>query len=90
MRYYNSMVAHNGPYWKALEYVKKYPGKAFITRPNWDGIHFITKQGDYAILLKTGEIMVKPENIMDMDKSDWMLVNPTKRAIELIKSKGLM
>lgn len=60
-------------------------GEAFITRPEWDGVHFMVKD-DYFILTKDNNLIANPKEVYDLDKSDWMIVEVTDEAKELINT----
>lgn len=47
---------------------------AMITRPEWKGYHFRYFE-NYGIRLANGEVILNPEEIYDMDKKDWMIVD---------------
>lgn len=62
---------------------------SYATRPEWDGVHFYNKHGEYTILLKDGQIIhPKMEEIWDRNKHDWMLVTLTDEAVKLLKEAG--
>lgn len=73
MRRWETVLCKNATYEQARKLLDKF-SSCYITRREWDGVHFLNANKDYCILLKTGEILVNPENIMDTDKNDWMLV----------------
>ena len=65
--------------------------RTFATRKEWDGVHYINRYGEYCILLKTGEIIVNPIEIMKMDEPDWIIVDISDEARMLINNhiKGI-
>jgi hypothetical protein len=88
MKYYTTITIENIGYKEALYNMRK-KGK-FATRPEWDGFHFITKTGHYGIWLKTGEIILNPRERYNTDKKDWIIVEPTKGALDMLKSMNLI
>lgn len=82
MRFFKKIIENEMTYKKCLKKANKL-GLA-ITRPEWDGIH-IEVDGEYIILCKNGEIVKNPKEIFDVKKKDWMIVEPTNRALEKIK-----
>lgn len=63
--------------------------KSFITRPEWNGVHFMVKD-DYYILLQDGTIVKNPKEIYNERDNDWMIVTITAEASEIIRlSLGL-
>lgn len=60
-------------------------GQVFITRPEWDGVHFMVKD-DYFILTKDDQLIANPKEVYDLDKDDWMIVKVTTLAKELINT----
>ena len=83
MKYYKAIQCNNLTHDEAMKLGK------FITRPEWDGIHFINKSGKNTILLKTGEIMVT-DNIMNKEDNDWMTVTVTSEAMTIINKYKLL
>ena len=62
---------------------------AAITRPEWDGFHFYTKDGRYAILFKDGHVETDmKDKCWDKDKQDWIVVRPTEEAINILKQNN--
>lgn len=85
MRYYKAIIEENLTYKQAIKKAKKMD--KMITRPSvWDGVHVVTEE-DYKILQRTGEILVNPDEIWNTERKykDWAVVEPTNRAIEIIK-----
>lgn len=83
MRYFKSIIESNLTYKRGLKKATKL-GYG-LTRPSeWDGIH-IVKNDKYYIILKNGEVLENPKEILDTKKKDWAMVEPTKRALEKIK-----
>lgn len=71
-------------YEQAKDYARRYR-PIYITRPEWNGVHFFNVYGDYCILLKTGEVVINPEEIYDTDKDDWIEVIITTDAVRTIE-----
>jgi hypothetical protein len=91
MKYWEEILLGELTYDKAVKESHLLDGdaKSFITRPEWDGVHFMYKD-DYYILLKGGAILKNPNEIYCERKNDWMIVTITAEAIEIIKlSLGL-
>ena len=85
MVFYKAILEKNLTYKQALKKAKR--GQA-ITRPiDWDGIHIETKDS-YYIVLKSGEVILNPEEIQNTDRTfkDWAVVVPTNRALDKIKA----
>lgn len=81
MKFFKAVLACDMSYKKCLKSATKL-NKA-LTRLEWDGIH-IVKDDKYYIILKNGEVLVNPKEILDSKKKDWAIVEPTKRALDKI------
>ena len=59
----------------------------YFTREGWGGIYFYNDKGEFCILTKEEELLVDvPKKfIQGQDQKDWMFVEPTKHALDLIK-----
>lgn len=90
MKFWRRVIDSERSYESALNYIKTYPASSYITRPEWDGIHFISKDGSYCILLKNGEILIDESEVWSTDKNDWLVVTITDEAVKLLESKGLI
>lgn len=91
MKYWDNILLQGLSYDKAVSESHILDGdvQSFITRPEWDGVHFMVKD-DYYILLKDGSILRNPKEIYSERKNDWMIVTITAEALEIIKlSLGL-
>ena len=77
-------------YAKAYEEMVWNREEVFVTRKEWNGVHYINRWGEYCILLKTGEIIVNPIEILEKDEPDWIIVEITDEARRIIEnhSKG--
>ena len=83
MKFYNEVLNSNLTFETANRLMKN--KKQFATRPCWDGIHFYDKDGNYSMLLKNGKVdNYTLDDIYDKEKNDWILVNPTKKAMKII------
>ena len=58
MKQYSSVVAKDLSFTYAKRYIEDNKGYTFISRPEWKGIHFISKQGEWCIYTKNGEVIV--------------------------------
>ena len=84
MRYYNAIIEENLTYKRGLKKAKKM--NLALTRPSeWDGFHIILGE-DYFILLKNGQAIIYPKEVLNIKSKDWAIVKPTKRAIAKLKN----
>lgn len=84
MKYYDEVLNKNLNFEVANKLAKN--KKQFITRPRWEGLYFYDKNQNNYVLLKSGELRKISEDIMyDKDTNDWMVVVPTKEALNIIK-----
>ena len=97
MKYWNDIVEENLSYEEAHEYIKTYAGAGYITRKEWGGIHFYrvatktrSRNLEYCILTKDGEIIKNPAVIFYKDKNDWMIVTPSESAIKILYENKLI
>lgn len=90
MKFWEQIISKNVSYDYALNYIKSYKGTSYITRPEWDGVHFISKNNEYCILLKTGEVLIDESEVYDKDKNDWLIVTITDKAVKLLEDKDLI
>lgn len=92
MRYYNKILANHLTFKQAADIMIK--DIYFATRPDWDGVHFLDKNKQYKILLKSGEVIELTVNelnkIHSRDKNDWMIVQLTNRGKKILSEKGLI
>ena len=87
MVFYKEILEKGLTYKQALKKARR--GQA-VTRPaEWGGIHMEIKDS-YYIVLKTGEVLVNPEEIQNTDRTckDWAVVVPTKRALTKVVGKN--
>lgn len=80
VRLYSTVYKNNMSYEDALEQCKR---GAYITRPEWNGFHYI-ENGVYKIMLKEGLILEDPKEVFDKDKNDWCVVEITMEALKII------
>lgn len=73
------------PYEEGYEEINSYPEEAFLTRKEWNGVHYINRHKEYCILLKNGEIIINPIEVFKMDEPDWILVEVDEKTMKLIK-----
>lgn len=80
IRLYNTVYMNNLTYEEAMVHCKT---GAYITRPDWNGFHFI-ENGVYKIMLKEGIILENPVDIQGKGDSDWCVVDITLEAIQIM------
>ena len=87
MKLYNKIIMDNLSYEKVVVESKilEGNGNVFITRPEWDGVHFMVKD-DYFILTKDKQMIVNPKNVYSLDKNDWMIVTIDDSIKDLINN----
>lgn len=81
-KYWTEIKKSNLNYKEAINLMQK--ENEFITRPEWLGFHFMSKNNEYCILLKTGEIINNATDIWDIDKNDWITVSISYEAKQII------
>ena len=89
-KYWNSIIKRNLTYDDARHLIEEYPTGVFITRNEWDGVHFITKNFNYAILLKTGEVVLNPNEIYNRTSNDWLVVDINDKAKTTLRGMNLI
>ena len=64
---------------------------AYISRLEWDGFHFIDVAPDgtrtYVVVLKNGDMLFDPEEIYDVEKEDWGVVNIVNKDVRFEMGK---
>lgn len=80
VRLYNTVYTNNLSYEQALEYAKQ---GAYITRPDWNGFHYI-EDGVYKIMLKEGYILENPNEVYSRGENDWCVVEITMEALKIM------
>ena len=88
-KYYNMIISEKLSYNEALNRLTNKKAK-FITRPEWSGVHFLSKEGKYCILLKTGGLIIDPEEKYDINKDDWIVVNITSEGYNILDQANLI
>lgn len=83
-------IIDRGNYKQIYKVVKENKTESFMTRMEWDGVHFLTKNGTYAILLKSGEVLVNPNSVYRTDYDDWLLVTITDEATDILQKLGFI
>lgn len=86
MKYWDKVLLQDLDYDRAVKESHILDGNAqsCITRPNWNGVHFMLKD-DYYILLEDGLVLKNPEEVYGLDKDDWMIVTITPEASKIIR-----
>ena len=79
MKQYSSVVARDLSFTYAKRYIEDNKGYTFISRPEWDGFHFISKDGLWCIYTKEGKLLVDIplEAIQKQNERGWMIVKPS-------------
>lgn len=87
MKQYNAVIAKGLSFTEAKRYIEDNKGHAFITRPEWEGFHFISSHGYWCIYTKFGTLLknVGLETVMCQGRVDWMVVKPNEMAIKSIE-----
>ena len=80
VRLYSTVYINNLSYDEALERCKQ---GAFITRPEWNGFHYI-ENGMYKIMLKEGYILEEPREVFGKEENDWCVVEITMEALKIM------
>lgn len=85
---FNNILMKNLSYDEAKKLCKE--NGYFFTRLEWHGFHYIKDDNTYLILNKDKEILINPLEIYDIDKNDWVLVDITIEAFNILKYKNLL
>lgn len=80
VKLYSTVYKNNLSYDEALTHCKL---GAFITRPEWNGFHYI-EDDVYKIMLKEGYILEEPKEIWGKEANDWCIVEITMEAINIM------
>lgn len=80
MKYWEEIIEGNLTY----EEARTAMAIRYVTRPEWDGFHFLNLQDKHCILLKTGELLIDIKEVLDTDKKDWCIVRITNEARKII------
>jgi hypothetical protein len=91
MKYWDMVINRNLTFEAATNLAQYGAGIYFMTRPEWDGVHFYNRQGVYCILFKDGHVEIDMlDKAWDKDKNDWMVVTLSTEGYEiLIQNKQL-
>ena len=79
MKQYSSVVARDLSFTYAKRYIEDNKGYTFISRPEWEGFHFIDIKGRWCTYTKNGEVIVDVplEAVQKQDERGWMIVKPS-------------
>ena len=79
MKQYSSVIARDLSFTYAKRYIEDNKGYTFISRPEWDGFHFISKDGLWCIYTKEGKLLVDVplEVVQKQNERGWMIVKPS-------------
>ena len=80
IKLYSTIYVNNLSYETALERAKQ---GAYISRPDWNGFHYIEGK-DYKIMLKEGFIITNPKEIQCKEMNDWCVVEITMEALKIM------
>lgn len=80
VRLYSTIYTNNLTFEEAYERCKQ---GAYITRPEWNGFHYM-EGGVYKIMLKEGYILEEPKEIQGKEENDWCVVEITLEAIKIM------
>lgn len=80
IRLYSTVYMNNLSYEEALIHCKR---GAYITRPSWNGFHYI-ENNVYKIMLKEGYILENPKEIQGKGENDWCVVDITLEALHIM------
>ena len=80
IRLYSTIYINNLSYEEALIHCKS---GAYITRPEWNGFHYM-EGDDYKIMLKEGIVLENPKEIQGKGENDWCVVEITMEALQIM------
>ena len=80
IRLYSTVYINNLTYEEALVHCKS---GAYITRPEWNGFHYIEDDA-YKIMLKEGIVLENPNEIQGKGENDWCVVEITMEALQIM------
>lgn len=80
VRLYSTVYINNLRYEDALRHCEN---GAYITRPEWNGFHYM-EGGTYKIMLKEGIIIENPKEIYGKGENDWCVVDITMEALKIM------
>ena len=84
MKQYSSVVARDLSFTYAKRYIEDNKGYTFISRPEWEGFHFIDIKGRWCTYTKNGEgrVDVPLEAVQKQDERGWMIVKIREDVID--------
>ena len=84
MKQYSSVIARDLSFTYAKRYIEDNKGYTFISRPEWEGFHFISKDGLWCIYTKEGKLLVDVplEVVQKQNERGWMIVKIKEDIIE--------
>lgn len=87
MKLYNAVITKKLSFGFANSVASMNRENKYFTREGWEGIHFYNVKGEFCILTKEEELLVDvPKKfIKGQEQKDWMFVEPTKHALDLIR-----
>lgn len=89
-KYWNEIISNNLSYEEARKNIEEFH-PYYMTRPEWQGVHFYDKNGKYCILFKDGHIEKDMEDkVWNKDSNDWMIVTITEEAVQILKKNNLI
>ena len=90
MKYWEYILDSNLSFGVAEHLIHKYK-PYYMTRLEWDGMHFYDKYGRYSILFRDGHVEHNMYNkAWGKDKNDWMIVTITDEAVEILENNKLI
>lgn len=91
MLFWKDVVKSNLSFDEAHEHIKNNKSASYITRPDWDGVQFYNKFGEYCILFKDGHIKSNMlDKVYKKKANDWMIVSITDEAIRILQRKDMI
>lgn len=90
MKYWEHIIDKNLSFKNVKRQIKEYQ-PYYTTRPNWEGFHFYSKQGQYCVLLKDGNVLVDClDKVYSKDENDWMIVTISDEAVKVLVENDLI
>ena len=85
MRLYNAVITKKLSFGFANSVASMNRENKYFTREGWEGIYFYNVKGEFCILTKEEELLVDVPKKFIKGQEDWMFVEPTKHALDLIR-----
>ena len=86
MRYWKKAIQSDLTYDEAVGFLKALVGQTFITRPDWQGFHYIGMDGRYRVFFNDGHYeLIETKEVWAKDKTDWMVVTLKPITYRLLK-----